>query len=132
MLIQLNDYSKNYPFELSLSHHVFQVVNKYPCRGEWRPRLCTQKGGTSTTSAHDGPVQHCCNLCKSTKLNITQSNFFFKDLDSHPLSRCTTSLLYPELYYIFTLTEGRIKLFLLVKRLMIYVHMEEVMQESFV
>lgn len=93
MLIHLNGCSASHPLEWSLSYHVVQVVNEYPCGGERRLRLCTRESGTSRTSVHNGSVQHCCDLCKSTKLNIIKAKFFFKDLDSHCLSRCTTSLL---------------------------------------
>lgn len=107
MLIQLNDSSENHPPEWSLLHRVVQVVNEYSLRGEQRLRLCIQEGVISRTLAYNGSVQRCCNLCKSTKLNIIKAKFFFKDLDSHLLCICTMSMLCSRIAFPFSAKGGK-------------------------
>lgn len=93
--------------KITLLNHVVQVVNEYPCRGEWRLRLCTWESGISRTSVHNGSVQHCCNLCKSTKLNIIKANFFLKTLILIPLADVQLQCSVPELYFFFGANRGK-------------------------
>lgn len=52
-----------------------QVVNEYLQRQEWRQTLYLAEWGLWNFDPNRS-VQHCCNLCKTTKLNTTKAYLF--------------------------------------------------------
>lgn len=59
------------------------------------------------TSVHNGSVQHCCNLCKSTKLNIIKTIFFSKTLILIPLADAQLQCYVPESHFSFGINRGK-------------------------
>lgn len=59
------------------------------------------------TSVHNGSVQHCCNLCKSIKLDIIKTIFFSKTLILIPLADVQLQCSVPESHSSFSVNRGK-------------------------